>query len=128
RQDFEEFLPTHTFVLALNHLLQIASGGDSLFRRLRIITFDVQIPEAEINPNLTNELLEEGGLILTWLIEGARRALTDGLAPPRRVLDDTLRYRYEEDHVANFTAEMLTPAPGRSIAREDLMRAYTRWC
>lgn len=129
RQDFEEFWPDHTFVLALNHLLQIASGGDSLFRRLRIVTFDVQIPLAQQNLNLPRELAEqEGGRILTWLIEGARRALTEGLAPPRRVLDDTLRYRYEEDHVANFVAEMITPTPGHSVPREDLMRAYTRWC
>lgn len=128
RQDFEEFLPTHMFVLALNHLLQVASGGDSLFRRLRLITFDVQVAPADVNVNLPQELLEEGGRILSWLIDGARRALAVGLAPPRRVADDTLKYRYEEDHVANFASEMLTPKPDSRIAREDLMRVYTRWC
>lgn len=129
RQDFEEFWPDHTFLLALNHLLQVASGGDSLFRRIRIITFDVQIPLEQQNPDLAKELAEqEGGHILTWLIEGARKALNGGLAAPKRVMDDTLRYRYEEDHVANFAAEMLTITPGGQVLREDLMRAYSRWC
>lgn len=129
RQDFEQFVATWMFLLALNHLPQVASGGDSLFRRLAIITFDVQIKEHQINPLLPKQLLdEEGGQILSWLIEGAKKALQVGLGRPRRVIDDTLRYRYEEDHVANFVAEMLTPNPTGKVSREDLQRVYARWC
>lgn len=128
-KDFEEFLPTHTLLIALNTLLQIKSGGDSLFRRFRVLTFDVQIPEDERDEMFgANLLREEGGRILSWLIEGARLAINEGMKPPRRVTDDTLTYRYEEDHLANFATEEMVPKPDGRISRADLMVAYTQWC
>jgi putative DNA primase/helicase len=54
-----EFVPQFKLWLATNHLPRIEGGDDAIWRRIRLIPFGVQIPEAERDPGLVDRLRTE---------------------------------------------------------------------
>ena len=53
RQDFVEFEPSHTPLLITNHLPKVSGDDPAIWRRLRVIPFDVVIPEDEQDKDST---------------------------------------------------------------------------
>lgn len=129
RQDLFDFTPTHTLWLAANHKPTVAAGGDSFWRRVRIIPFDNQVPKNERNGNLKNELLEEAPGILQWAIDGCIDYLTNGLQEPEEVKTATSEYASEEDSLGRFIEDrvMFVDKSAR-IDQTDFRRAYKEWC
>lgn len=131
RQDFFTFAPSHTFWLLGNSQPKVETGGDSFWRRLRLIPFTHTVPEADKIENLQQRLVdEEGPGILHWIIQGAVDYAHDGLQTPTEVLAATDSYRAEEDHLGRFVEDRCSIGGG-DIARvetPDLRKAYDAWC
>ena len=69
--------------------------------------------------------------ILTWLVAGAKEWYQSKLRPPDSVLDDSVRYRNEQDRVKQFVADrcIIDPNVWSSYSGGDgLYPAYTQWC
>lgn len=127
RQDFFEFEPTHKLVLATNHRPLVKDPGDAIWRRVLLVPFDVQIPEAEQDPELPEKLRQELPGILRWLVEGCQAWQADGLAIPDRIKGATAEYRATEDTLGDFVAERLdSDAQALTLAKE-LHREYREW-
>ena len=65
-----EFMPTHKLFLASNHKPIIKGTDIGVWRRIRMVPFNVTVKPEDRNPNLEAELLEELPGILNWAIEG----------------------------------------------------------
>ena len=86
-KEFFEFKPRFKLCLRGNHKPRITGTDDGIWRRIHLIPFQVQIPEAERDPNLLNKLLKELPGILNWALAGFQEWRKEGLKPPRRVVE-----------------------------------------
>lgn len=128
RQDFIEFTPSHTAVLVTNHLPQVSGDDQAVWRRLRVVPFDVVIPAEERDPHLTEVLQLEADGILAWAIEGyiewERRG---GLDEPQKVRAATDSYQNDSNDVARFVDEACFVSPQAYGTPGEFHAAYGEW-
>lgn len=123
-RDFIEFKPSHTVFLVTNHLPKVSGDDPAIWARLRVIPFDVVIPEDDQDPHLPDKLRAELGAVLAWAVSGWQEYQQRGLDAPEAVLAATAQYQHEADAVARFIDDECEIGPGRSSTTEPL---YTRW-
>ena len=126
-QEFFEFTPTFKIFLTANHRPIIRGTDYAIWRRIKMIPFNVTIPEKDQDQNLPAKLLEELPGILNWAIEGCIKYQDDGLDPPEAVKDATADYKMDMDILYDFLQEMCLIQPTVSINQPDLYKAYTSW-
>ena len=128
RQDFVEFEPSHTAVLITNHLPNVSGDDPAVWRRLRVVPFDVVIPEAERDAGLPERLQQCAEEILAWCIAGWVEYQRHGLAEPETVLTRTKDYRADSDVIGRFIEEMCTTAsPAMKATTAQLFTAWDHW-
>jgi putative DNA primase/helicase len=135
RQDFVEFEANHTAMLITNHLPKVSGDDPAIWRRLRVVPFDVVIPRAEQDGALGEKLAAEADGILTWIVAGLRDYLDiGGLAEPDRVMVATDAYHTASDSVSRFIADCCVTSshgqPGLHGIRAtttELHRVWIRW-
>lgn len=131
RQDFFTFVPSHTFWLLGNSQPKVETGGESFWRRLRLIPFTHVVPEQDRIENLQQRLVdEEGPGILAWIIAGAVDYAADGIPTPAEVLAATDTYRAEEDHLGRFIEDRCAVGGGDAarVETSEFRKAYDAWC
>lgn len=124
------FTPTHHLWLSGNHQPKVTAGGSSFWRRLRLIPFLHEVPEAEAIADLADQLLaKEGPAILAWLARGAKAQL-EGLQAPTSVQAATAGYAEEEDALGRFMAERVHRGGGSLVIvnTKVMYQAYLSWC
>ena len=122
-----EFEPTHKLFLAANHKPVIRGTEEAIWRRIRLIPFDVEIPESERDPHLKEKLLEEAPGILAWAVRGCLEWQRDGLKAPAEVLAATASYRSEMDTVEPFFDARCVIEPRATVKAGELYSAYKAW-
>jgi putative DNA primase/helicase len=105
REDFWEFAPTWKVWLAANDKPKVKGRDKATWRRIKLIPFEVIIPDEEVDPNLPQTLLQELPGILNWAIEGCHEWQEKGLDEPQEVTDATAAYREETDILGQFIHE-----------------------
>ncbi len=128
RQDFFTFEPTHTVFMAANHKPIVKGTDGAIWRRIKLIPFEVVIPEAERDPGLQEKLRGELPGILAWAVRGCLEYQRSGLGEPSAVRDATEYYRADMDILAAFIDEDCVTAPGVWIKFADLYQGYVNWC
>jgi putative DNA primase/helicase len=139
RQDFIEFDPSHHLWLATNHKPIITGTDHAIWRRIKIIPFDVKF-EAATNENLKPEHLKDTSLrdqlrkelpgILTWIVAGAREwwnGEKPSLREPVLVTKAVLDYRDEQDVLKGFLDETTEQSVGRGETKALLYLGYVAW-
>ncbi|PWT84458.1 MAG: hypothetical protein C5B58_04680 [Acidobacteria bacterium] len=119
------FKPTHKLWIYGNHRPDVRGNDLGIWRRMRLVPFEVQIPAEERDPELLKKLLEEMPGILNWAIKGCVEWQKNGLGTPKIVADATADYREEEDVIGEFIAERCVC--GGRVERSDLYSAYKIW-
>lgn len=127
--DFVEVKPEFKLFISGNHKPEIRGTDDGIWRRVLLVLFDVQIPEAERDPELGRKLLAEGPGILNWMIEGLLSYLEMGLQVPADVQAATQEYREESDPIGVFLDACceVTGAPDAFTRSKDLIDAFNFW-
>ncbi len=130
RQDFFEFEQTFDIVLIVNHKPVVTGTDPGIWRRIRLIPFEVQIPleEQRGQDELVAALLRDSAAILNWLIEGLRDYQRDQSWIAAEVRAATNTYREEMDHVGKFIAEACEVKPRATIEVAKLYPTYQAWC
>ena len=130
RQDWFQFTPSHTLVLATNHRLEVPSGGgNSFWRRIREVPFDHILAEEEQDAELPSKLINEHGpAIMAWLAQGAAKYAQHGLSDPAIVTKATKAYAESADHISQYLAARCTAYLGAREKVADLYRDYSHWC
>ena len=73
-----------------------------IWRRIRLIPFEVEIAEEKQDAKLLDKLLEEGEEILAWAIRGCLAWQNDGLGLPVAVKEASQAYKEESDVIGRF--------------------------
>ena len=116
--NFFSFYPTFKLAMSGNNKPDIGGVDHGIWRRIRFMIWPVKIEDAERREmdEVIAELWEERDGILAWLVEGALAYLSEGLAPPQEILDETEEYREEQDVIGGF----LTACVNAMTAKEDV--------
>jgi putative DNA primase/helicase len=130
RGDFFSFAQTFDLVLLTNHKPRVLGCDDGIWRRIRLVPWEVRIPDEEQRgqDEIVGELLTESAGILNWLVAGLRDFLSD----PHWVADEvraaTAAYREEQDALAGFLAERCELGARYQVAVGTLYEEYCEWC
>jgi hypothetical protein len=128
RQDFFEFTITHKLTVCTNNRPEVRENSYAFWRRVHLIPWAVQIPEAEKDASLPEKLREESAGILAWIVKGAMAYCLEGLLPPECVRAATESYRNESDRMGLFLEERTRALPGARVAATALYKAWVDWC
>jgi putative DNA primase/helicase len=128
REDFWSFTPSHTFVMLTNHKPLVTGTDEGIWRRLRLVPFDVVIPLKRRDARLPDKLATEVDAILAWLVAGHAAWREQGLADPDAVIQATADYRAESDAVARFVDERCLVGPNFHVRSSELYRTWAIWC
>ena len=136
RENWFEFRISFKLWMAVNAKPQIHGTDEGIWRRVKVIPFDVAIPKGKVIPNLSEILIrEEGPAILAWLVAGCLAWKGGGLQEPERMLSACESYRKEEDPIADFLEHAIVDhrdnvalAQTVRVKLDDLYTRYLDWC
>jgi P4 family phage/plasmid primase-like protien len=132
-KDFYTFHPTHHLFLATNHKPEIRGMDHGIWRRIRLIPFEVSFdpkipggrtPDLQLDTKLSNE---HSG-ILNWLLQGCRDWQERGLIEPEMIRVATQGYRDEMDFLGWFMEERCVSEPDVKTVLSVLYGDYVSWC
>ena len=126
--EFFNFMPTFKIWMATNHKPVIKGTDHGIWRRIKLIPFNVRIPQENQDRHLEQKLKQEASGILNWLLEGMGIWMKEELKPPKAVLFATDEYRGEMDVIGNFIQEKCIQKKDESITIKRLYKAYSDWC
>lgn len=130
RQDFVEFTPSHTAILVTNHLPKVSGDDPAIWRRLRVVPFDVVIPEADRDVHLDEQLQLDADAILSWAVAGYTDYVQRrGLDEPRSVLAATEDYQRSSDAVRRFLddEDAVVRLPSVAATTAQLHNRWVDW-
>lgn len=126
-----KYTPTHTLVLYTNHLPKVGANDEGTWRRLIVIPFNAKIKGSAHIKNYADYLVENaGGAILTWIIEGAEKAIQNNfkIALPACVADAINRYRQANDWLAIFIGDCCEVDASYTQKSGALYQEYRAYC
>jgi putative DNA primase/helicase len=127
RAEFFEFKPEFKLWLATNHKPVVKGTDDGVWSRIRLIPFEVTIPEGERDHKLLEKLQAELPGILHWAVQGCLEWQKNGLQPPKEVLAATSSYRREMDLVGDFIESCCIKKPQAKTPAREIYQAYCQW-
>jgi putative DNA primase/helicase len=133
RQDFFEYDPKFKLMISGNHRPRLSNIDEAIKRRLLLVPFTVEIPEAERDRELPEKLRDEWPAILRWMVDGCFTWQQRGLDPPAAVTDATRAYIAGEDTIAQWLDERtvdwrIVDSGSRVFTRTmDLFRDWKAW-
>jgi phage/plasmid-associated DNA primase len=128
REDLWEFDPTHTVIVAANHKPEVRGTDKGIWRRIKIVPWEVVIPDSERDPKLPEKLERELEGILAWCVQGCLDWQREGLAEPEEVTFQTEEYQRDQDVLAHFIFDDCVEGPELSVKSERLYVRYKDWC
>jgi putative DNA primase/helicase len=127
RRDFVTFTPSHLAILVTNHLPRVSGDDPAVWRRIRVIPFEVVIPDEEQDGELDGRLELAADAILAWAVEGLSDYLRWGLNEPDSVRIATDDYHRDSDAVGRFINDCCHESPALRATTTDLYAAWQRW-
>ena len=128
REDFWHFEPSHTFVMLSNHKPVVTGQDEGIWRRLRLVPWDVVIPSEERDDRLGEALRLESDHVLAWLVRGYQDWREHGFADPEQVISATAAYRASSDDLGRFIDQRCMTGPGFHVRSSELYAAWVKWC
>ena len=127
-QEWFDFTPTHKIFLGTNHKPVIKGTDHAIWRRIKLVPFEVTIPEDEWDLRLAEKLKAELPGILAWAVEGCLEWREKGLGMPEEVKSATENCRNEMDSLGEFLKDCCIENPSFEVRTKDLYEAHFSWC
>jgi putative DNA primase/helicase len=130
-QEFEEFYPSAKFWLTTNNKPQIQGRDLAIWRRIKLIPFQVTIPDHEQDKDLGQKFVVELSGILAWAVKGCLEWQRVGLRPPAEVLAATKEYEQESDELREFLEDCCVVEKtnqSRTVFNSRLFKAWQNHC
>jgi len=125
------FEPSHTLVLYTNYLPKVSTNDDGTWRRLIVIPFNAKITGKSDIKNYSDYLFDNAGpAILSWIIEGAEKAIRKGFkfTLPEAVREAIDAYREDNDWLGQFVEEHCDVDSSFSEKSGELYQSYRAAC
>jgi putative DNA primase/helicase len=127
RENWFEFDPQFKLFLACNHRPVIKGTDGAIWRRIRLVPFNVVIPEQDQDKDLPEKLRAEAPGILRWLVDGCLGWQISGLGEPEEVTGATEAYRRDMDVLGTFLDAECLQGPAFSVSKKALYSAFAEW-
>ena len=130
RQEYFEFIPEFKVFFTTNHKPVIKGVDEGIWRRVKLVPFNLQLPKEKRDLKLPEKLSLEMSGILNWAIEGCLKWQRSGLKEPMVVKKATGDYKEDMDILGPFLYECCH-APlidDVKIEAKELYEVYSNWC
>jgi len=126
-RDFFEFDFKGKLWLDTNYRPRLSDFSDALRERIRLVPWEVVIPEAERRgrSEMMAEFAAELPGIFNWALEGAKLWVAEGLTQPDVVREATAEYVHDENLIAQFVEDCTTEGGWTTSAA--MYQAYQYW-
>lgn len=121
------FRPQFKLWLATNHKPVIADTDEGIWRRLRLVPWQVQFSDEEADLEIGEKLMREAPGILAWMAYGTRKWREFGLTAPAVVTAATAEYRQDSDSLGAFLSQAIAPADNGHILLARIHVLYQSW-
>lgn len=125
--EYFEFRPTFKIWLAANHKPIIRGTDPAIWARIRLIPFEVRIPDDKIDRQLKEKLLGELPGIFNWAVDGCIEWRDKGLSTCDAVMCATSDYRLEMDVLGSFIEDCCIIGTSMSVPKASIYQAYEKW-
>ncbi len=125
-----EYTPEFKIWVATNHKPMIRGTDVGIWRRIKLIPFEVNIPAAKVDKSLKYKLRQEFPQILAWAVEGCMKWQAENtLGEPTRVIEATKDYKQEMDLIAAFVEQcvMIDYGTEEKVMASELFAVYRAW-
>ena len=124
-----EYTPEFKIWVATNHKPVIRGTDIGIWRRIKLIPFEVTIPKDKVDKDLPKKLRAEYPQILKWAVDGCVKWRKSGIVEPERVKDAVREYKQEMDLLAGFMEQCIEIDydSKEKVPARDLFRAYSKW-
>lgn len=123
-----EFTPKFKVWMATNHRPIIRGTDKGIWRRIRLIPFEREFTEEEVDLDLTSKLLAESDGILQWMLKGLEMWQKKRLGMCEKILMANKEYRQEMDVVSTFIEECVNNSLGKEVKASELYQHYKNYC
>lgn len=120
------FTPQALIVVTSNHLPVIHDTDEGIWRRIRVIPWEVSFRDSP-DTGIDEKLAAEADGIMEWILDGARKWYQDGLHMPPAVEAKTVGYREEQDGLNGFLGNILLADEDAFMPLGDVYDAYLDW-
>lgn len=127
-KDFFKFYPQFKLTMSGNYRPTIVGTDEGIWRRVRLVPFDVSIPKEERDRHLAEKLRAEASGILNRLLDGLRDWCDVGLTEPEAITKATAEYRDVSDPLGRFLSMCVQASPGDRVQSSVLHQVYDAWC
>lgn len=129
RQDFYTFPATHKILVAANTRPIVRGTDHGIWRRMRLVPWNIRIPDAEQNKELPAELVaQEAPGILAWLVRGCLAWQNRGLDNAPAIAEATAKYRAAQDILGRWIEDRCDVSAGQWQATTSLYESFVDWC
>lgn len=123
-REFFEFEPQFKLILSTNHRPRIIGTDNAIWRRVRLIPFNVTIPPNEQDKKLPEKLEAELPGILRWCVDGCLAWQQKGLEPPLAITGASDAYKQDMDVLGDFLAARCEVEADATETTSALYAAY----
>ncbi|PHC37061.1 DNA primase [Bacillus pseudomycoides] len=132
RQEYFEFVPEFKVFFTTNHKPVIGGLDEGIWRRVKLIPFNLNLPAHKRDKRLPEKLSLEMPGILNWAIEGCMKWQQGRLKEPKVVAEATGQYKEDMDILAPFLDEVCyidePENEAIKIEAKELYNVYDNWC
>lgn len=124
-----EYTPEFKIWMATNHKPVIRGTDFGIWRRIKLIPFEVTIPKEKIDKKLKYKLVQEYPQILAWAVQGCIKWRQFGLNEPKCVRLAVNEYKVEMDLLAGFMEQCIEVdySCDDKVMASDLFKVYSKW-
>ena len=125
RADFFEFVMQQKHVIVGNFKPRLRGGDPAMARRMLLVPFNARFQGVDRDPHMLDKLKAEAPAVLAWIIEGAMKWQSSGLAVPPSVKDASADYMADHDDIQLWINECCVQ-PGEAKAGH-LYNSFSNW-
>ena len=122
-----EFTPKFKLWIATNYRINVRGTDYGIWRRMRLVPFEVKFEGAKADKTLPDKLRTELPQILGWAIKGAIKWQKEGFNTPREIEDANKVYKQEMDYVGKFIDDCTKPSIIGKEKASDVYQEYAKW-
>lgn len=122
-----EFKPEFKLWLATNYKPVIRGTDMGIWRRIRLIPFEMKLPKEKQDKMLAHKLMKEIPQILNWAITGALLWQREGLESPESIEEATKDYKNEMDIINTFVDECCQLIKNHETPAKEVYDEYANW-
>jgi putative DNA primase/helicase len=122
-----QFQPPFKIWIRTNHKPIITGTDPGIWRRVRLVPFNVSIPPEEQDKHLIEKLRDEYPGIMAWAVMGCLTWLDEGLTFPDEVRAATAEYKADSDTFQPFLEECCIIDKTATTTAASLYEKYKEW-